>query len=223
MAKVPPILTLFFQPRDEGAEQPMYVRGSRTQGQVLGDANLVGRRDGRASRSGATDIHRLVQLRPIQPQPCSESLSMSFWRKPTRRDEIGAAMTDRSARWEWVRFSFEGRRRAAPFSTHAEHRVVWIYVGLAEDIRPEASTCLSSGTIRASPRRSTPPRLRLRGERHAVDLVATEPGLSVPPEGSAVTRGLLPILARHAHGRRRNHRRTAAQAARLPLPAAQAT
>ncbi|MGY3077907.1 hypothetical protein ACVWZZ_004315 [Bradyrhizobium sp. LM6.10] len=37
MAKVPPILTLFFQPRDEGAaEQPMYVRGSRTQGRALG-------------------------------------------------------------------------------------------------------------------------------------------------------------------------------------------
>jgi hypothetical protein len=93
MAKDLPILTLLFQPRDEGAaEQPMYVRGSRTQGRVLGDANLVGCRDGRASRSGATDIHRLVQLRPIQPQPSSDSLSMSFWRKPIRRDEIGAVI-----------------------------------------------------------------------------------------------------------------------------------
>lgn len=56
------------------------------------------------------------------------------------RDEIGAAMTDRSARWEWVRFSFEGRRRAAPFSTHAEHRVVWIRAATAstraEDLFP---------------------------------------------------------------------------------------
>lgn len=115
--------------------------------------------DGRARRSGTTDIRVWCNLDDrLQPQPSSDSLLRSFWREANEETRSVARSTDRSARCEWVRFSFDGRQsgrqRSQPPPEHQQYRSTY---SLAEDLRRGEYLSILSGTMRRLKERTSSP------------------------------------------------------------------